>query len=38
MMNNNSMNRGLGWGMWLIPLAVILLIVFLLRGRLKSKL
>lgn len=31
MMHGNSW--GMGWGMWLIPLAVILIIVFLLKRK-----
>jgi hypothetical protein len=34
-MHDNSWGWGMGWGMWLIPLAVIFIIVFFLRGRLK---
>lgn len=35
MMHDNSWGWGMGWGMWLIPRAVIFIIVFFLRGRLK---
>ena len=30
-MNNHYW--GMGWGMWIIPIAIILIIVFFLRGR-----
>ncbi len=33
MMNDHSWGWGMGWSMWIIPLAVILIIVFLLRGK-----
>lgn len=33
MMNNHSWGWGMGWGMWIIPIAVILLVVFFMRGR-----
>jgi len=36
MMHDNSWGFGMGWGMWIIPLAVILIIVFLLRGKRKK--
>jgi hypothetical protein len=32
-MHDNSW--GMGWGMWIIPLAVIFIIVFFLRGKFK---
>ena len=31
MMNNNSW--GMGWGMWVIPLALIVIIVFMVRSK-----
>jgi hypothetical protein len=33
MMNDHSWGLGMGWGMWIIPLAVILIIVFFLKGK-----
>lgn len=35
-MHDNSSSFGMGWGMWIIPLVVILIIVFLLRGNRKK--
>ncbi len=34
-MHNNYWNWGMGWGMWLIPLAIVLIIVLLWRRRIK---
>ena len=36
-MHNNYWNWGMGWGMWLIPFAGVLIIVFVWRKRLKSR-
>jgi len=36
MMHDSSWGFGMGWGMWIIPLAVILIIVFILRGKRKK--
>jgi hypothetical protein len=35
MIHDNFFGGDMGWGIWIIPLAVILIIVFLLRGRRK---
>jgi hypothetical protein len=34
-MHDNSWGMGWGWAMWIIPLAVIFIIVFFLRGKFK---
>ena len=34
-MHDNSWSWGMGWGMWIIPLAVILLLVYFIRGKRK---
>ena len=33
MMHNYSDGWGMGWGMWIIPLAVIVIVVYLLRNK-----
>jgi hypothetical protein len=33
MMNDHSWGYGMGWGMWIIPIAAIIIIVILLKGR-----
>jgi len=35
-MHDNSSGFGMGWGIWIIPLIVILIIVFLLRSKRKK--
>jgi len=36
MMNGEHWGWGMSWGMWIIPLIVILIIVFLLRSKRKK--
>jgi cbb3-type cytochrome oxidase subunit 3 len=36
MMHDYSWGFGMSWGIWIIPLVVILIIVFLLRGKRKK--
>lgn len=32
-MYDNSWGWGMGWGMWIIPLSIVLLVVYVLRYR-----
>jgi len=36
MMNGDHWGSGMGWGMWIIPIAIILIVVFFGRGKSKN--